>query len=181
MRWLLLVTVAACTKAEDAKPHVTDPQHGSAAIGKQPDRPVSPPTAKITWSCFHSNMPWGDGQQSSSAVYDLDAATATNDTADVPNKPRDAPAPPPGAGAGSDGVKRTHRVSTLAADKVVSLRVAAAKVLAGGPYEAEYPPSEGTSCAVELWSATGVSQFKLDKARQGLPDAVNALIKSLSL
>ena len=54
-----------------------------------------------------------------------------------------------------------------------------AKVLAGGPYEPEYPVPEGVSCHVTLSGATGDPFFQIDKAKRERKDAVNDLLNAL--
>src|SRR5947208_1465034 len=97
MRSAFLVMLLGCSKAEPAKPvtNVSAVVH-DAAPAVAPHAPV----AKITWGCSHSNMPWGNGQQSQSAVYDLDAKTLTRDNIDRPNTPGNAP-PLPDTDAGT--------------------------------------------------------------------------------
>ncbi len=133
-------------------------------------------------------MPWGNGSQYQTTVYDLDAATLTHDSTDTPNRKDDAPSPPPrlpGAGAGSaagsadDGVKRQHSTTKLDPAKIATLRAAVSTVLAGGPYEPEYPPSEGVSCNLSLAAAAGEPFFVIDKAQRSRKDAVNALLNAL--
>lgn len=192
---VVVLAFAACTKqeAERSRPAVEQP--GSAAIAPPPPPnngirvPANPPpVARVIFTCSHSNMPWGDGSQYQSSVYDLDAATLTHDSTDTPNRKDGAPiAPPPlpGSGAGSsagsadDGVKHHHSITKLDPAKVATLRAAVSSVLAGGPYEPEYPPSEGVSCSLSLAAAAADPFFVIDKAQRDRKDAVNALLNAL--
>ena len=194
---VVLLALVACTKqdAERSKPAVVG-QPGSAAIAPPPPPSNSairvpanpPPVARITFTCSHSNMPWGNGSQYQSTVYDLDAATVTHDSTDTPNRKDDAPRPPPqlpgsgagsGAGSADDGVTQHHSTAKLDPEKVTKLRAAVAAVLAGGPYEPEYPPSEGISCDLALAATTGAPFFVIDKAQRDRKDAVNSLLNAL--
>jgi len=195
---LLIVFLAAgCSKSEapatsargsTAPPRVVDDASvtlapsldsaGPPAVDRRVKVPTNPPVvSRISFVCSHSNMPWGDGYQHQSRVYDLDHATATSDTIDVPNTPKGEPSePPPGS---KDNSKRTHDVAALKPDHVAKLRAAVARVLAGGPYEPEYPVSEGVSCQLELAAATGEPFFTIDKAHRAQEDAVNDLLNAM--
>lgn len=170
MRYALLVLLLGCTKAEQAKP-----SQGSSDVAVAPP---TKPVAKIRWGCFHSNMPWGNGQQSWTVLYDLDAATVTRDIDETPNTP-DGVAPPPITDDAGDGGKHEHTTKPLSPDVVASLRTGAAKVLAKAPYKPEYPVPEGTPCTLELLGAGDASLLRVDKADHKEPDAANAFIQTL--
>ena len=122
--------------------------------------------------CTHSDMPFGNGSQLWMSVYDLDRAIWTKDSSSTPNTKDDKP-------PGLDGTKVEHSNGTLSPAKIVLIRAALAKVLAGGPYEPEYPVPEGISCHVALSGATGAPFFQVDKARREQKDAVNDLLNAL--
>ena len=122
--------------------------------------------------CSHSDMPFGNGSQMQMAVYDLDRATWTKDSANTPSTKDDKP-------PGPDGTQLEHSIGKLSPGKVDLIRAAVAKVLAGGPYEPEYPVPEGVSCHVTLSGATGDPFFQIDKAKRERKDAVNDLLNAL--
>ncbi len=123
--------------------------------------------------CSHSDMPFGNGSQMSMSVYDLDRATWTMDSVNTPSTKHDESPPPP------ETTKREHSNGKIAPAKVELLRAAVAKVLAGGPYEPEYPVPEGISCHMTLSGATGDPFFQIDKANREQKDAVNDLLNAL--
>jgi len=125
-------------------------------------------------------MPWCDGQQSWSVTYDLDAATLTRTTDETPNSPDGQHGPPPLPGSDApDPGKHEKIMKPLGADVVATMRTGAAKVLAGGPYEPEYPVPEGTPCTLEIIGADATILLRVDKASQQKKDAANAFIQTL--
>lgn len=187
---VIALTFVACTK-DSATTSSTSTgsarsvgSGGSAAIAPKKVPPPPPPpqndrrvrvppnppaVASIAYVCSHSDTPFGNGSQLSISVYDLDRATWTRDRADTPSTKDDHIAP----------TKRDHAAGTIGVTKLQLLRAAVAKVLAGGPYEPEYPMPEGISCHVTLAGATGDPFFQIDKANRELKDAVNDLLNAL--
>ena len=194
---LVLVGLVACTRAEPTAPAVVS---GSAAVVKVvpidapvPSRsgvavPPNPPAISVIGdACVHSNMPWGDGVQRQSRIVDLDAGTITFDSSDTPNTPKGGPVPLPPppprghAGLAPDAAPAPRaRVVALPPARIATIRAAVATLLAGGPYEPELPPSEGTPCTLTL-AAAGAAQpfFTIDKAFRANKDAVSALLDLL--
>ena len=195
-RLVLALALAACTKESSTTSSgsgsatISAESHagsGSAAIApREPPPPPPPPpndrrvhvpanppaVASIAFVCSHSDMPFGNGSQMQMAVYDLDRATWTKDSADTPSTKDDKP-------PGPDGTKVEHSIGKLSPAKVQLIRAAVAKVLAGGPYEPEFPVPEGVSCHVTLSGATGDPFFRIDKAKREKKDAVNDLLNAL--
>jgi hypothetical protein len=143
--------------------------------------PNPPAVAMITFECSHSDMPFGNGSQYSSTVYNLETATWTSDRANTPStKEPEPPPPPPGSkDAPKDRTKREHSTGAIPPAKVALLRAAVAKVLSGGPYEPEYPVPEGISCHLALAAAAAAPFLVVDKANRENKDAVNDLLNAL--
>jgi hypothetical protein len=117
-------------------------------------------------------MPFGNGSQYWSTVYNLDTASWTSDRTDTPSTKEE---PPPG----QENTKREHTTGAIPPAKVELLRAAVAKVLSSGPYEPEYPGPEGISCHMALAGATGARFLVVDKADRKQKDAVNDLLNAL--
>jgi hypothetical protein len=152
-------------------PFAEDAAAKAAAAAPKPidDRrvavPVNPPAVtKIAFECSHSNGPWGTGSQEGSIVYLLADAKWMSERSETPNRPR------PSSSRGY-----------LASARVAQLREHVANVLAGGPYNPEYPSPEGVSCKLSLSAKTGEPFFAIDKAKSKENDAVSALFRALAL
>ena len=94
-------------------------------------------------------------------------------------EPEPTPPPPGSKDPPKDRTKREHTTGTIPLAKVALLRAAVAKVLSGGPYEPEYPVSEGISCHVALATASAPPFLVVDKAYRKKTDAVNDLLNAL--
>jgi hypothetical protein len=135
--------------------------------------PADPPAvASIAFVCDPSDMPFGNGSQMQMSVYDLERAIWTKDSTNTPSTKDDKP-------PGPDGTKLEHSNGKLSPARLLVIRAAVAKVLAGGPYEPEYPVPEGVSCHMTLSGATGDPFFRIDKANREKKDAVNDLLNAL--
>jgi hypothetical protein len=152
MKPLWIVALVACTGAADAKPH--------------------PIVQTIAYACFHSDQPFGHGQQDRKVAYDLAAATRTETNDNVVNA--DGPPLEPGT-----KTKDTHTrvVTKLAPARVDALRTAANEVASGGPYKEEIPVSEGTSCTLTLADPKGAVFFTIVKSNPKIDDAATRLLK----
>lgn len=130
----------------------------------------------IRYSCFHSDQPFGPGEQQSELVIDLGAKTRSlleTSRTDAPGAtPPPRVAPPPDAAP----VPTVTRLSDATAAAIAS---AAQRVLAGGPYKPELPVPEGTSCTLSITQADGAKLFEIDKSRTEQADAVSELVQAL--
>jgi hypothetical protein len=149
-----LVALVACAHSADAKPH--------------------PIVQTIAYACFHSDQPFGHGQQDRRVAYDLEAATRTETNDNVVNA--DGPPPEPGT---KNKDTHTRAVTKLAPARVDALRTAANDVASGGPYKEELPVSEGTSCALTLADSKGAVFFTIVKSNPKIDDAATRLVKLL--
>jgi hypothetical protein len=126
----------------------------------------------VHYDCFHSNAPFGPGEQYRNLTYDLGARTVATqawETTDDPTKPLldDKPKPPP-----------KPVVAKLSASHVEAIEAAVAAVLRAGKLEPEYPVPEGTPCTLKIERA-GKEVFSLAKASANKKDAATDLLKAL--
>jgi hypothetical protein len=152
MKAVWLVALVACAHSAEAKPH--------------------PIVQTIAYACFHSDQPFGHGQQDRKVAYDLAAATRTETNDNVVNA--DGPPQEPNA---PNKDTHTRVVTKLAPARVDALRTAANEVASGGPYKDEYPVSEGTSCTLTLADPKGAVFFTIVKSDPKIDDAPTRLLK----
>lgn len=152
MKRALLLLAFACRSHEAApKP---DPMQRAVA------RPVPPGPYTVSYDCDHSNAPFGKGGDVDHQTLDLGAKTRTTLAYNYTDAPI-APPPPVVANASTALV-------AMVSDNVD-------RVLAGGPYKAELPPSEGTACVLTI--AKGAQKLLvIDKAATKEKDAVSDLV-----
>lgn len=150
-RWLLLLAVA-CHSHDDAPK--LDPAQRAVV------RPVPPGPYTVTYDCDHSNAPFGKGGEVNHQTLDLGAKTRTTLAYNYTDQPL---APPPPV------------VANASPALVAMLGDTVDRVLAGGPYKAELPPSEGTACVLTI--AKGPQKLLvIEKAGAKEPDAVSELV-----
>lgn len=137
---------------------------GSATAGKAV--PAGPYV--VHFDCFHSDQPFGPGNQVRNASWDLGAKTMS-----VVAYEYNSDAPP-----AADAV-HAPVVTPLPPDKVTQIETAVVAVLKGGPYKPEYPVPEGTPCTLRI-TAGGTEVMKLEKADVQQDDAATDLVKSLN-
>jgi len=192
-RAYLALALVACTKASSTQPGAgsgsgstmaVESHAGSGSAAIAPTKPPPPPpndrkvrvppdppaVTSIAFVCSHSDEPFGNGSQLQMSVYDLDLAVWTKDSSNTPSTKDRGPPPP---------AKTEHAQGKITPAKIALLRAAVVKVLAGGPYEPEYPVPEGVSCHMTLAGAKGDPFFQIDKAKREQKDAVNELLNAL--
>ena len=117
-----------------------------------PDKRVPPGPYVIRYDCFHSDQPFGPGNQIRNQSFDLGRKVRTTLAYEYSSDPLPA---------GASAVPRVPVDAPIADDKVKRLEAAVVKVLSGGPYKPEYPVPEGTPCDLAI-SAAGTEVFKLE-------------------
>ncbi|MBV8756491.1 MAG: hypothetical protein JO257_04415 [Deltaproteobacteria bacterium] len=149
--WILLAV--ACGHHDE--PPKLDPSQRAVV------RPVPPGPYTVTYNCEHSNEPFGKGGDINHQMIDLGAKTRVTTAYAYTDAPI---APPPPA------------VANLSPALVAMASDAVDRVLAGGPYTAELPPSEGTVCILTI--AKGAQNLLvIDKADTKQKDAVSDLVR----
>ena len=155
-RALLLLALGACSKHADAPPPPKPIDPSLRAVV----RPVPPGPYSVSYDCDHSNAPFGTGGDVNHQTLDLGAKTRTTLAYQYTDEPV---APPPPV------------VGNVSATLVAMTADAVDRVLAGGPYKAELPPSEGTACVLTI--AKGPQKLLvIEKADAKQPDAVSELV-----
>lgn len=184
----IFAVIAGCSSSHDD--HTPAKPEGSAATSVTvSDRavrvPLDPPAvARVSYACSHSMQPFGNGSWSRTITYDLDAATVLSIEDNVPSmsepRPPGLPGEPPvDAAIPANAPTHTEDTSALAPAKLSVLRRAVTKVMQGGPYDPEYPPSEGVSCQVVFTAKDGTTILTISKAQRDRKDAVNELLNGL--
>jgi len=158
---LVLVLLAACHDDAPAPPPQPPPP---------PPKVVPAGPYKVSYECSHSNEPFGKGGQVSNQTLDLGAKTRTTLAYTYDGDPAGPTpfVPPPPA------------VSQLSDPLVAMMNDAVIKVLSGGPYTPELPPSEGTPCLLTITNASGAQLFRIEKADHAQKDAVSELVRAFA-
>ena len=148
---LLLILLAACDK------------------GEKPKRSIASGPYVVHYDCFHSDAPFGTGEQFRNQSFDLGAKTYSRQFYEQSggDVTHEAPPPPP-----------PPETKPLADGHVAKINAAVEKVLRGGPYKPEYPVPEGTPCTLVITKGDQ-ELFKIDKAAADEPDAVSELVRTL--
>jgi hypothetical protein len=138
----------------------------------------------VDYNCFHSDMPWGKGSQTYNLSFDLGrkqiSSLSYNDPGHgetaVPAHVEPGQGEPP-LGQAAPPPKPT--IAALAPARVAEIGGAVDKLLHGGPYREEYPPSEGTACTLKVRVDGAEPFFTLEKASTSEHDAASALVQAL--
>ena len=153
MKCALLVVVVFACRSHDAAPKL-DPSQRAVV------RPVPPGPYTVSYDCEHSNAPFGKGGDVNHQSIDLGAKTRTTTAYAYTDAPV---APPPPV------------VANLSPTLAMMVGDTVERVLAGGPYQAELPPSEGTVCVLTIAKGTQ-KLLVIEKADTTQRDAVSELV-----
>lgn len=177
-RALLLVTVVAACDQGVKKEAVAEPGSGAGSGSAVTSGPIGVSTVKfvppgpyvVRYDCFHSDQPFGPGNQVRNQSFDLGTKLHTLVEYQYSGEP---PANGP-----DDASVHAPVVSPLSDPRVAMLERAAIAVLRGGPFKPEYPVPEGTPCELAI-SAGGTEVFKLEKAGTQEKDAASDLVNAM--
>jgi hypothetical protein len=198
---MLLVLVTSCDAGEKPAKHAEQKQAVPPPVVLDASVPVASDAANVVvsvddvratpvgpyvvhYNCFHSNAPFGPGEQYRNTTWDLGAGTVsyqaweTNEGAaqpDVPEPPQPArkkPAPV------APKLPPKPTVSKMPADRVKAAEAAVIEVLRAGELKPEYAVPEGTPCTLQI-DTGGKAIFTLEKAFQKEKDAATALLQAL--
>jgi hypothetical protein len=126
------------------------------------------PTGDVlaVYACSHSARPFGDSFMSHTVSVDLAHAAVAIDHVE-----------------GKEGDEKSkqakHETKQLIAAEKVELQELLDAVLKGGPYRAEYPPSEGVSCELSLKIGDAPPFFTIEKGAHLIPDAINEFLAKI--
>lgn len=180
------VVLAACSsKADKPKDEVREPpppppprDAPPVAVDADPrmtavPQPVAPGPYAVAYDCMHSNMPFGKGgwyrNQSADLANNEWALLEVTDPGDDDQPPKPNAPPPP---------VPEPTITPVSVPVSAKLGGAIDRVLAGGPYRAEYPVPEGTPCTLTIRTTgdNAATVFAIEKADTAEHDAVSDLI-----
>lgn len=157
-------------KPEEDAPKENKPEIPIADRRVIPD-PLPSGDLSVIYDCSHSMEPFGKGYSSRSTTFDVARGVLRYHAVSSDGEPA------------NDAVTKSEL--ELTEPQARELRAAVDRMLAGGPYRAVYPVSEGLSCSLMLRTGADAPFLTIERAESGegcsedLVDRVITALRSL--